>query len=1147
MPKLTPKGKRSFTYSTIIVFILVVFALGYLFYFIPRNKSTLQKNGFIILRTISANFDSAVAARINLFGNFVRSPNSTRRSNEATQSRTNTIKRLLDENEINGSILIRHASKDSVAKAFDITDDSLTIEVEQGNNIFRFREPMDSFFEALVSSQKTELFTFYGLQILRKDNPSLVYHDKQLAVLNRLAGDSILSAGNGARVAGITDFSSENSDFKMFYYPFAVRGSSFVISGFVDSGRYNYILRQVPFYFIFPLVVVFLLVLIGLPVIKFYVMDSNEPTTMSDVFFFGGSAILGATLLSLMIIQFLLWKGEEIRIGQNLHKISSQITTSFFDEVGDATNEIVALDTFRRDSAAKNPDISMNVQDRLKNTKDSSHYPQFDRISWIDSSGWQRVKAELYKRPVYTNVGSRKYFTIFKTGIPYHVPGNEKAFGWEPIYSNTNGDLNISISMELRDTVVAMATKMYSLMQTIVPAGYGFCIIDADGNVQIHSETDRSLRENFLEKTDKPNEIRSFMLSRQSKIINNVSLYNKQCAILVQPLARTMPFYLVTFCDKTQLISVNMKILIFSVLLSVLFFAVVGIIWLAYGPKGINGHPLVYCKMDLLDWATPKRRLAPYYLHAFIYVAVYSLSMIGFVAFSSSYEINNVDMIALVLLTPYNIFVTLFCIRSAVDKNGTSRKSILQALIHLAVSFFIFYLRGPSFPLDLGFILFQVVVNIILWIYCGMNIKEAAFEDDGKIFFWKYKFLICSLVVCFSVLPAGIFTWYAHNQEITQNMKRQQLYLANSIKDRSSVIENSNQRMANLLQTPYFESLEFSRGIYRLFGDDIRHDPGKERRQRGTQFEEFYSSLMEKLAVTNYNKNSFPALQDTTYDHGWSWWISNDSLHFFWPSGQNRRDTAKDLSIASAIPPRFVFLTKERILPVAIIAVLLLIGLFKWMSGNAETIFLTNFIHRFKKKNITKDKQQEGQKKVTDDATDSLNSLSDYTRFKLGCSRGELVEYEQKLIRGMEAREVSYLVVWSSLTDKEKFLVYSFARDGIVNYKNIQEITNLLDKGILAVDYAAERLRISSPEFRAYVLSVMSSQQIKELQVTHTSDSTWRSVRVPLLILLLGIAALVFFTQHGIFEQLLLLAGGATTLINFMTGFFSGAGRKAAS
>ena len=147
----------------------------------------------------------------------------------------------------------------------------------------------------------------------------------------------------------------------------------------------------------------------------------------------------------------------------------------------------------------------------------------------------------------------------------------------------------------------------------------------------------------------------------------------------------------------------------------------------------------------------------------------------------------------------------------------------------------------------------------------------------------------------------------------------------------------------------------------------------------------------------------------------------------------------------------------------------------------------------------------------------------------------------------MEARQVSYLVVWSSLTDKEKFLVYSFARDGIVNYKNIQEITNLLDKGILAVDYAAERLRISSPEFRAYVLSVMSSQQIKELQVTHTSDSTWRSVRVPLLILLLGIAALVFFTQHGIFEQLLLLAGGATTLINFMTGFFSGAGRKAAS
>ena len=1143
MPKLTPKGKRSFTYSTIIVFILVVFALGYLFYFIPHNKATLQKNGFIILRTISANFDSAVAGRINLFSNFVHSSDSTKQSRKHTQPDTNTIKRLLYENGVHGSVQVL-TSKDPAAKAFDITDNSLTIEIDQGNRVFRFREPIDSFFEALVSSQKNELFSGYTLQILRKDSTTLVYHDKQLAVLNRLAGDTISSPRNGAYVAGITNFSSENSDFKMFYYPFSVRGSPFVISGFVDSGQYNYILRQVPFYFIFPLVVVFLLVLIGLPVIKFYVMDSNERMGVSDVFFFGGSAVLGATLLALMIIQFLLWKGEEIRIGQNLSKISSQITTSFLEELSSATKEIVVLDSFRRANPGKDSDISERVQRYVKNTKDvSSHYLQFDRVSWIDSSGWQRDKAELYKRPVYTRVDSREYFKIFKTGIPYRLPGHEEtAFGWEPIYSNTNGDLNISISLELQDTVVAMATKMYSVMQTIVPAGYGFCIVDADGNVQIHSESDRSLRENFLEKTDKPNEIRSFMLSRQSKFINNVSLYNKQCAVRVQPLARTMPFYLVTFCDKAQIISVNMRILIFSVLLSLLFFTVVGIVWLVYGPKRVNAHPLVYCKMDLLDWATPKRKLATYYLHSFIYVLVYSGSVIGF-AVSNYYKVSNVDMIALVLLTPYNILVTLFCIRSAVDKSKTPWEAILQALIHLAVSLFIFYLRGPTFPLDRGFLLFQVLVNLILWIYCAMNVKGGTFEDNRKIFFWKYKSLIWSLVVCFSVLPAGIFTWYAHNQEITQNMKRQQLYLAKSIKDRSSIIENSNQRTANLLNAGYLETLEFSRGIYRLFGDNINHDHSKEGRQRGTQFEDFYSSLMEKLAVTSYDKNSFPALPDTTHDYSWSWWIHDDALQFFWPSEQVRRDAAKDLSITSVIPPRFVFLTKERILPVVIVTLLLFVGLFSWMSGNSETIFLTNFIYRFHKNGIEKDKKQEGDKNLSD----GLNSLRDYKKFNLQCTRAELVEYEQKLISGMEERKGSHLGVWLSLSDKEKFLVYSFARDGIVNYKNVVEITNLLDRGILAVDDDAERLRISNPEFRAYVLSVVANQEIKELQVTHRSDSTWRSVRVPLLILLLGIAALVFFTQHGIFEQLLLLAGGATTLINFMTNFFSGAGRKAAA
>jgi len=246
------------------------------------------------------------------------------------------------------------------------------------------------------------------------------------------------------------------------------------------------------------------------------------------VIFFGVSAVLGASLLTILIIQFLLWQGEEKRVETNLEKISHQIQNDFNAELKKIYRETEVLDNFKRqipDSLRKTKlpiNISSSVRSFLtRSNGDDSAYLHLDRISWIDSAGDQIIKAELYGDPVFTNVGSRNYVEIFKTGTPYLLPGNpDKKFGWEPIYSWTNNEFNISTSLQSRDTIVAMATKMYSLVQTIMPAGYGFCIVDQEGNVLVHSDATRNLRENFLEKTDRPGELNGAIISRQSKIIN---------------------------------------------------------------------------------------------------------------------------------------------------------------------------------------------------------------------------------------------------------------------------------------------------------------------------------------------------------------------------------------------------------------------------------------------------------------------------------------------------------------------------------------------------------------------------------------------------------------------------------------------------
>jgi len=170
MPRLTSKGKRSFTYSIIIVFILAVFALGYLFHFIPRNKSTIHKNGFLILQSISANIGNAANSRVTLYTNFVK----------ASQGKKEKVDTLIAKNNIDAKleILSLHNKKDSAIKILLIENDSLTVQIKfSEDKIFRISEAIETFLEPLLSPRKTELFSFYTLLRVDKGGSKLIYHD----------------------------------------------------------------------------------------------------------------------------------------------------------------------------------------------------------------------------------------------------------------------------------------------------------------------------------------------------------------------------------------------------------------------------------------------------------------------------------------------------------------------------------------------------------------------------------------------------------------------------------------------------------------------------------------------------------------------------------------------------------------------------------------------------------------------------------------------------------------------------------------------------------------------------------------------------------------------------------------------------------
>lgn len=136
--------------------------------------------------------------------------------------------------------------------------------------------------------------------------------------------------------------------------------------------------------------------------------------------------------------------------------------------------------------------------------------------------------------------------------------------------------------------------------------------------------------------------------------------------------------------------------------------------------------------------------------------------------------------------------------------------------------------------------------------------------------------------------------------------------------------------------------------------------------------------------------------------------------------------------------------------------------------------------------------------------------------------------------------EIDYEHKWGERRQKEKYLLYDFAQDGLLNYKNTDDIRRLIEENILTVN--DERLRFSDPGFRAFLVNKHGTDELKILQAKYQQNSTWRSLQGALLLLLAGFAGFVFLTQEVAFNKILALAGGITTLLSVLPKIFRGAG-----
>jgi hypothetical protein len=1023
-------------------------------------------------------------------------------------------------------------------------------EFDYGSREIRLAVPVSHLMGDLYKSFPADFFCAF--LFLKSDTAMTMtlYKSDGVPVGLQVRTDSLLKNSKGGFYPGITDLNTGSSQYKLFYIPLIRDDQQFVLCGIKDAGEYDRALHAVPAQFLYPLVIALILLVIALPLVKLYTIGPTEAIRMQDLVATGFSLLGGSMMVTLIIIQVILLKDGEARQQIGLTRLSGQLGKAFGKELKKAFVELQEVDQARAmapehwiggttgDGYNRRPgrvgprgyDISDSLTAFLGVAADSSHDPagndrpylNFDRVSWIDDQGMQIVAGspDTAASHIFIDVSARQYFTDFKNNNCYRLPGVDTALvSVEPVLSWSDGSFRFMLARRSACPdafLTTLSTDLYSVDRTVMPSGFGFCIINDSGLVQVHSEPSRNLVENFLQQSADAAELRAAMRGRQELYFQQTELYGKEYGLLLEPI-KNMPYHLVVFYDRGYILPVNLRILVYSlvgcavtVLSCVLL--VFGLLWWGSLRRRQPARPALFDPIDHLRVLIPMRRHALAYSTGALVLEGYVILLVSLAVAGNPYSLglNNI-VIYWLFLTPLIIAVSVYLIARRFDGYGARP----------------------------GYYLFN------------------------------YTLLVQALVVSLGVVPAALYTWHAQNQELLQSVKREQLLKAVNLEGRrTELYEPLVHLSAAIPSYPLYTYWQYKTGIYSIFGDSLLLTDTV--LPVSPTFDEQYFNVVNRWGDIDYDPQYIPVLRNQSGDRSWRWAkIAADTiLPFEYTLNPDVHDTgvgaggrtaalapARQLLILSALPRRYPYLGyagKAMLLMVVIL--LLLAGLFrlirriatvvflqKWTRGNADADdppthpYLNEYVDQLSPGGLAPDVRGGIPLQLRAAMLAEMAAAIPLKMPHPGKS-ADLDEQESRVI----AAAADYAGYFHSLLERcrpmERYLLYNFARTGFLNYKNVQEINRLLKEKILVKD--GGRIRLFSPAFRVWFRLNVSEDMLGA--VARKSD--WQRFRIPFFVLLAVAAAFLFLTQQEAWQRMVALLTALSSSLATARGLLKGDG-----
>lgn len=623
----------------------------------------------------------------------------------------------------------------------------------------------------------------------------------------------------GKIVSGeVLDITISNRSYKAFLKPISINNEIWYSIGLMKTGNFNAASRSIDPWIIVLLSLLLIFIILSMPFVKLKVLSKTEQLDTSTIINIALSSILGGTITVLFLIFLTQDYSSQNDVNQKLKSLSDTIYNSFTDELGMAYRQMEVYDAHFEElkfpDSTENPYNTKVVKDVL-NTKEPykpDNYKYGDYYFWTNTGGVQVA----YLTPVndygdLTDLSKRDY--VNKKDEWFFPDRDNEKFRLESIVSVTSGAVKAAISKKGNSPelpVVAISTKLYSIINTIIPKDYSFCIIDKSGKVWFHSNENLNLKENFINECNDDELLQSALYANISKSIS-VNYYNEPHRIYIQPIDN-LPLYLVTLYNKKsiksfQLQVITLSLLLLSILLFLLFVQIMVLLFIE------GQYRLALTKNILMKLARPIMRLNGAYKYL---INVYIIIQIIFIPFIL--VLHDMDAIMAIFMLVIILFAYSYLVLNENDLKIQQRKwfSLFNLFLLLSVNIVsIYFSKGNSYLIVL---LFQVVIFLVL-IFADRKLKKET--KDNSNYWINYTRFLIAIMILFGLIPTLKFYEIAYNTETKFRVRHNLVDLMTQRESRNVRLYSDFRKMGNSAETRQVLINRKDLGIYINFNDSL--------------------------------------------------------------------------------------------------------------------------------------------------------------------------------------------------------------------------------------------------------------------------------------------------------------------------------------